>query len=122
MPETTAQVANPLASAPAPEPEPEPTRDSEHSQKMEPEPEPAASAPTPSQLGYIDLTAKTLTGQTFQLQARPTDTIASVKAQINGQAEIPRRSSGSSSTAPTWRTSARWPTAAWSTARRSRWS
>merc|ERR1711969_31119 len=60
MPETAAQVANPLA-----------------------------SAPTPSQLGFINVVAKTLTGQAFQLQARPTDSIESIKAQINRQGQIP---------------------------------
>eukprot|EP01045_Picozoa_sp_COSAG04_P019018 COSAG04_NODE_1806_length_5533_cov_96.641884_6_plen_515_part_00 len=50
---------------------------------------PVASAPTPSKIGFINVVAKTLTGQAFHLQARQTDTIWSVKAEINRQGRIP---------------------------------
>eukprot|EP01045_Picozoa_sp_COSAG04_P009428 COSAG04_NODE_544_length_12827_cov_262.923421_4_plen_450_part_00 len=53
---------------------------------------PAASPPgcaSPVSPGSISVVAKTLTGQAFQLQARPTDTIWSVKAEINRQGQIP---------------------------------
>ena len=46
----------------------------------EPEPEPAP---------VICFQVKTLTGQTWQVQARPSDTIAFVKAQVQGHSRIP---------------------------------
>eukprot|EP01045_Picozoa_sp_COSAG04_P034500 COSAG04_NODE_7578_length_1104_cov_0.830846_1_plen_288_part_10 len=53
-----------------------------------------ASAPPASQLGKtsgdsVSFVAKTLTGQTFPVLARRTDTIASVKAQLHRHSSIP---------------------------------